>query len=323
MPGRSFVTNSEGERYQFTGHEFDSETTYDYHGARYYNRELGRYMSVDPLANKAFGWSPYRYGFDNPIIYVDLDGRYETKKEAKKARKEAEEAGYNVGEIEKRENGEFHFNASSDKEWATFNSQTEFNSLNTGNTSSFTGKGQLHNSFPSFSISLPSWDDVVQAHSAVWNSSYVRSIIPDVISVGVGFNGIVGVGASTNIDFNLVLRGPEASWTKPVVTITESTGAGFSLNAALNTSGFSYLGSVNDIERKMLQTNVKDGDVTYWGSFGGNAAGVDVGVMGSYTPTAKGYGIIGRTISFGIGAPVPGKIATGVSNTFILHDFAK
>ena len=75
MPGRSFVTNSEGERYQFTGHEFDSETTYDYHGARYYNREMGRYMSVDPLAMKFPGWSTYNYVMGNPIMLIDPTGK--------------------------------------------------------------------------------------------------------------------------------------------------------------------------------------------------------------------------------------------------------
>lgn len=324
MPGRSFVTNAEGERYQFTGHEFDSETTYDYHGARYYNRELGRYMSVDPLANKAFGWSPYRYGFDNPIIYVDLDGRYETKKEAKKARKEAEEAGYNVGEIEKRKNGEFHFNASNDKEWTTFNSQTEFNSLNTDNTSSFTGKGQLDNFFPSFSISLPSWDDVVQAHSAVWNSSYVRSMVPDVISVGAGFNGIAIVGGATSIDFNFVLRGPEASWTRPIVTTTQSIGGGFSIGLSLNIGGTNYMGDVNNITRDLLETDSRKGGLTYWGSFGGNVMGGAVGVTGTYTPLFDGsYGAIGRSLNIGVAVPLPGSVAGGGSNTFILKDYFK
>jgi len=77
MPGRHFVTDGEGNRYQFTGHQYDEETTFEYHGARYYNRLLGRYMSVDPLAAQAPGWSPYRYCFDNPIRYIDPDGRFE------------------------------------------------------------------------------------------------------------------------------------------------------------------------------------------------------------------------------------------------------
>lgn len=76
LPGRAFTSsNAEGERYQFTGHEFDAETNYDYHGARYYNKELGRYMSVDPLAHQFFAWSTYNYTMNNPINMIDPDGR--------------------------------------------------------------------------------------------------------------------------------------------------------------------------------------------------------------------------------------------------------
>lgn len=93
MPGRHFVTENEGDRYQFTGHQYDGETNYEYHGARYYNRELGRYMSVDPMASKAFGWSTYRYCFNNPIMYTDPNGRFETRKEAREYKKENDISG--------------------------------------------------------------------------------------------------------------------------------------------------------------------------------------------------------------------------------------
>ncbi len=76
MPSRAFESDSEGKRYQFTGHEFDDETGYEYHGARYYNRELGRYFSVDPLANSAPGWSSYNAMWSNPISNIDPDGRW-------------------------------------------------------------------------------------------------------------------------------------------------------------------------------------------------------------------------------------------------------
>lgn len=75
MPGRHYVTENEGDRYQFTGHQFDGETNYDYHGARYYNRELGRYMSVDPLAAQFFNWSSYNYTLGNPIMLIDPNGK--------------------------------------------------------------------------------------------------------------------------------------------------------------------------------------------------------------------------------------------------------
>lgn len=75
MPGRHYVSENEGDRYQFTGHQFDGETSYEYHGARYYNRELGRYMSVDPLATSFFSWSSYNYTLSNPIMMIDPNGK--------------------------------------------------------------------------------------------------------------------------------------------------------------------------------------------------------------------------------------------------------
>lgn len=76
MPARNtFATNQEGYRYQFTGHEKDGETSYQYHGARYYDEDLARYMSVDPWAMKFHSWSPYNYVMGNPIRLVDPTGK--------------------------------------------------------------------------------------------------------------------------------------------------------------------------------------------------------------------------------------------------------
>ncbi|MDX2361572.1 MAG: RHS repeat-associated core domain-containing protein [Crocinitomicaceae bacterium] len=74
MPARWLVAEQEGRRYQFTGHEFDEETNYGYHGARYYNRELGRYMSVDRFSENFYGQSPYVYAGNRVIDAVDVNG---------------------------------------------------------------------------------------------------------------------------------------------------------------------------------------------------------------------------------------------------------
>jgi len=62
---------------RFTGKERDEEfgLNLDYFGARYYDWVTGRWISVDPLAGKYPGWSPYNYSLNNPIIFIDQDGR--------------------------------------------------------------------------------------------------------------------------------------------------------------------------------------------------------------------------------------------------------
>ena len=65
--GNSFQT--------FTGKERDSETGFSYFGVRYYDSDLMTgWLSVDPMADKYPGLSPYAYCAWNPIRLVDPDG---------------------------------------------------------------------------------------------------------------------------------------------------------------------------------------------------------------------------------------------------------
>ena len=59
--------------YKYNGKESLSANVYDY-GARIYMPGIGRWNAVDPLAEKMPGSSPYSYGFNSPILYIDPDG---------------------------------------------------------------------------------------------------------------------------------------------------------------------------------------------------------------------------------------------------------
>ena len=45
------------------------------YGARYYAPTLGRWTTPDPLADKYYSVSPYAFCNNNPVNFVDPDGR--------------------------------------------------------------------------------------------------------------------------------------------------------------------------------------------------------------------------------------------------------
>lgn len=74
---------NDGVRQQFTSKERDNETGLDYFGARYYSSAQGRFTSVDPsrksvVLNNPQSWNGYTYALNNPLGYVDNNGKWPT-----------------------------------------------------------------------------------------------------------------------------------------------------------------------------------------------------------------------------------------------------
>jgi len=70
-----------GQPRKFTGKERDQETGLDYFGARYYSPPIARFTTVDPVytwrenLTDPQRWNRYAYARNNPLKYVDPDGK--------------------------------------------------------------------------------------------------------------------------------------------------------------------------------------------------------------------------------------------------------
>ncbi|SFO38927.1 RHS repeat-associated core domain-containing protein [Paenimyroides ummariense] len=78
MPG-------DGYKYKFLNKEYEDSfalnvTETDF---RHYDSALGRFNVLDPMAELAPDFTPYRYGFNNPVFWQDATGLFETEAQAR------------------------------------------------------------------------------------------------------------------------------------------------------------------------------------------------------------------------------------------------
>lgn len=77
--GEQSGSTAANEKVAYTGKEHDSVTGLTYFGARYYDPNLGRFMSIDPIGfveSSPMSFNRYVYANDNPYRYGDVDGRW-------------------------------------------------------------------------------------------------------------------------------------------------------------------------------------------------------------------------------------------------------
>ena len=74
--GEPLNFSNDAERQGFIGKEKDLESGLADHGVRKYDYISGRFTSVDPLSEKFYGMSPYNYSENNPINFLDDNGKF-------------------------------------------------------------------------------------------------------------------------------------------------------------------------------------------------------------------------------------------------------
>ncbi|MEM7107103.1 MAG: HNH/endonuclease VII fold putative polymorphic toxin [Bacteroidota bacterium] len=94
-------------RYLFGGKELQTDLDLgwlDFH-ARQYDPVIGRMLSVDPLTETTYEWTPYRFGFNNPVRYTDPTGMTEVDENGNVTYETEEEIGLFLAGYNKRYGG--------------------------------------------------------------------------------------------------------------------------------------------------------------------------------------------------------------------------
>jgi len=79
MNGLNYLSGSksyEKNKYLYNGKELNDEFGLDWYsyGSREYDAQLGRFHVIDNYSEKYYSMTPYQYGGNNPVLFIDVNG---------------------------------------------------------------------------------------------------------------------------------------------------------------------------------------------------------------------------------------------------------
>ncbi|MFH1051208.1 MAG: RHS repeat-associated core domain-containing protein [bacterium] len=125
-----WTTTGSENRLGFIGRERDYENNYFAFGARNYDSETGRFLSVDPFFEAFPNQTPYHYAYNSPIQFKDPSGLAPEKE--KKERVQTNEFFVYIDLIEQTRNltaNEVNTNMDAWDDWCHGGADAEFNSI--------------------------------------------------------------------------------------------------------------------------------------------------------------------------------------------------
>ena len=216
---------------------------YDY-GERFYMPDIGRWGVIDPLAEVNRAWCTYRYAYNNPLLFIDPNGRLEDWYEDDQTGNIA----WHDGSAERA--GQTNLTQKANGASISIVEGGNNNILN--NDGSITRNGETITNAYATTTSLGRtitsrnpWEAIVNASDSaggiMWDNDLVRGFTGDFVNIGGGFSGIAGGGGGVSWEANWVLHGTEASFL-PAITTIPSIGGGYNLDLTVNVGNANYTG---------------------------------------------------------------------------------